>query len=99
MTQYEVLLTDKASDDAMAAYDWYEEQLVGLGDDFYEHLLVAFDQLSQQPNSGRHLELGIRKILVFTFPYAVYYSVKGETVRVLRVMYQGRHPDAWKKPR
>lgn len=97
MATFEVLLTDVASEDAMAAYDWYEEQLAGLGDDFYEHLLVAFDQLSSQPNSGRHIELGIRKILVATFPYAIYYSVKGNTVRVLRLMYQGRHPDSWKK--
>ncbi|CAN5194840.1 type II toxin-antitoxin system RelE/ParE family toxin [soil metagenome] len=97
MPKYIVLLTEDASADAMNAYDWYEEQQVGLGDSFYEHLLGAFDQLSQQPNSGRHIELGIRKILVFTFPYAIYYSVKEDAVRVLRVQYQGRHPDTWKQ--
>lgn len=94
---YEVLLTDFAANDVKETYDWYEEQLLGLGEDFYENLLAALDQLSFYPNTGSDIEFGIQKVLVKTYPYAVYYSVKDNKVRVLRVLHQRRHPDTWKK--
>jgi plasmid stabilization system protein ParE len=94
---YDLLLTEQASDDATEAFDWYEEQLFGLGEDFYQHLLIAFDQISQYPNSGNNVQYGIRKLLVTTYPYAIYFSVKDKTVRVLRILHQSRHPDTWKK--
>jgi len=94
---YEVLVTEDATEDASSAYEWYEEQLQGLGEEFYQNLLIVFDQLAEYPNTGKHLEYGIRKVLVPTFPFSVYYSVKGSVVRILRILHQSRHPDTWKR--
>jgi plasmid stabilization system protein ParE len=43
------------------------------------------------------LDVPIRRILVNRFPYAVYFLSLEETVRILAVVHQRRHPDDWRR--
>jgi toxin ParE1/3/4 len=77
---------------------WYDEQQTGLGDRFsikFKDLLrrIAENPL-QFPVIGRRRT---RRGLLNPFPYAVYFVTMGETISVIGVLHQHRHPDTWKK--
>jgi plasmid stabilization system protein ParE len=54
--------------------------------------------LADNPRLGFRVSAVSRRILLRSFPYAVYYLVDDseDTVWVLAVMHQSRHPGAWR---
>jgi hypothetical protein len=45
----QVILVPEALTDAAGAYSWYEEQAVGLGDQFLECLEATYALVAEQP--------------------------------------------------
>ena len=58
------------------AVEYYEEQVVGLGDDFVDEVEKVLSVIEQQPNSGAKVTNKERRFLVSRFPFGVIYSVK-----------------------
>jgi plasmid stabilization system protein ParE len=91
MTNYRVEPTDKALVDAGEAYFWISEHSEGTALRWYEGLMKAFRSLEKNPlrcplapesvffeEEIRHLVYG---------KYRILFTVKGETVYVLRVRH------------
>ena len=76
------------------AVDWYDEQGLGLGDDFLRKLEDAKSLIQQHPQ--RHsFWLGsqtIRRAPLKRFPYALLFRVTGQVIRVLCLRHDKRHP-------
>jgi plasmid stabilization system protein ParE len=76
------------------AVDWYDDQSLGLGDDFLLKLEGAKSLILQQPQ-GHSFWLGsktIRRARLKRFPYVLLFRVTGQAIRILCLRHDKRHP-------
>jgi len=83
--------------DVEAAFDWYESEGPGLGFEFLEELRAAYHRVLDHPFGYQDLRSGIRRALTRRFPYAVYFSVEGETIVIVVVLSTARDPEEWQR--
>ena len=95
MTQ-NIIIRPEAVDDIFSAYDWYEEQQLGLGAEFAQELSNNMDLIIELPKMYSELYRGIRRALLKRFPFGVYYLVNEETNIVLAVLHLAMDPERWK---
>jgi plasmid stabilization system protein ParE len=90
------ILSD-AAEDLLAGFHFYEHQSPGLGNYFLDSLYSDIDSLLLF--GGIHCVVyGKHRSLSKRFPYAIYYSVEADTVRVHAVLDCRRNP-AWTRKR
>ena len=51
--------------------------------------------IQDAPERWRTMESDVRRYLVPRFPYAIYYRVRPDQIRVLAIKHHSRHPDHW----
>jgi plasmid stabilization system protein ParE len=83
--------------DVEAAFDWYEGEEPELGFEFLEELRAAYHRIVDHPFGYQDLRSGIRRALTRRFPYAVYFSVEGETIVIVAVLSTARDPAEWQR--
>ncbi|MEX2347775.1 MAG: type II toxin-antitoxin system RelE/ParE family toxin [Balneolaceae bacterium] len=76
--------------------EYYEEQVVGLGDDFIDEVEKVFAVIEQQPSSGIKITKKERRFLVSRFPYGIIYSIEDNLITIFAVMNLKRKPGYWK---
>jgi toxin ParE1/3/4 len=86
----------EAERDIAAAYDWYEDREVGLGQAFLAQVNAALALIERNPELHPRLHREIRRVLTKRFPYGVFYIVEKEVVVVLAVLHQASDPERWK---
>ena len=84
-------ILSEATEDLLDGYHFYKRQAPNLGNYFLDSLYSDIDSLLLYAGIhaivyGRHRSLSKR------FPYAIYYSVEGDTVRVHAVLDCRRNP-------
>ena len=84
-------ILDLAEADLINGYQFYELQSAGIGSYFLETLLSDIESLRLHAGIHRKV-LGFHRLLSKRFPYAIYYSVNGETVSIWRVLDCRRNP-------
>jgi plasmid stabilization system protein ParE len=90
-------ILDDARQDLVDGFRFYENQSVGLGDYFLDSLFSDIDSLSVY--AGIHVRVfGHHRLLGKRFPFAVYYRLDGQTVRVYAILDCRRNP-AWTRER
>lgn len=86
-----VRLLDLAGADLVDAYRFYELQSVGVGAYFFNTLTAEIKTLRQY--AGIHQRVfGYHRMLSGRFPYAIYYTMAGNEVKVWRVLDCRRDP-------
>ena len=78
------------------AFQWYEQQRAGLGNDFLAELDVVFRRLEAMPQIHQVIWHNVRRALPRRFPYSVFYRIMTDRVEVLAVRHSRRHPSGWK---
>jgi len=75
--KWKVVALPQAHTDLRRAADWYDNQLLGLGDEFIRAVLTVWDGLSLNPrlNCRKHPTRNIRWRYPRRFPYRVVYEV------------------------
>jgi hypothetical protein len=92
-----VQILDEAQRDLVEGYRFYEGQGEGLGDYFLDSLFSDIDSL--QFYAGIHpVYFGYNRLLSKRFPFAVYYRIENEMVRVYAVLDCRREP-SWTRSR
>lgn len=76
--------------------DYYDLQLPGLGAEFYHELGAILDLLEPNPWMGVVYTGPYRRVLLQRFPFAVYYEVADNQIRIMAVAHQRRLPGYWK---
>ncbi|HUS90443.1 MAG TPA: type II toxin-antitoxin system RelE/ParE family toxin [Phycisphaerae bacterium] len=90
-------LLDEAEQDLVDGSRFYEVQSAGLGDYFLDSLLADIGSL--HIHAGIHAQhFGYHRLLAKRFPFAVYYRVAGDVVRVYAILDCRRNP-AWIRDR
>ena len=87
-----LVINPGAEDDIADAYRWYEARARGLGSRLLGELDATFERIVAHPHSYSEVEAGIRKSLVHTFPYLVFYTVDERSVFVLAVIHAAQDP-------
>lgn len=85
-------LLDEAREDLRSASRFYERQSDGLGDEFLRSLFAEIDRLARDAGIYPRV-FGYQRLLSRRFPYAIYYRIENETVRVYAVLDCRRDPD------
>jgi plasmid stabilization system protein ParE len=95
-----VVVRPSAAADIEDAYQWYEEQRVGLGAEFLVALRATMDIVLVHPEAFPVLHRDTRRVLLRNrFPYGLFYRIHDETVVVVACMHAKRRPRRWKSRR
>jgi plasmid stabilization system protein ParE len=84
-----------AEADLERAANWYDEEQPGLGSRFLSDVDQVFERIRERPQQFPAVSGDIRRALLHTFPYAVYFGETNETIRVLAVLHLRRRPGLW----
>ncbi len=95
-----LVLHPDAVAEATAAGDWYESERPGLGADFAGEIERAVEAILENPQTwptwpGVSASLGVRRLLLPRFPFALAYVVRANEVAVLAVAHTSRRPGYW----
>ena len=98
--KWHVVARPEAEDDILEAARWYDAQQPGLGDEFIDEILAAFDALAEDPlyQLRQHPTKNIRWRYAKRFPYRVVYDVveQDKLVIIAAVLHAFRHDRAWR---
>lgn len=87
-----VEILDKAEDDLVNGFAFYEEQREGLGTYFRACLFRDIDSLRMLGGSHRVVFRSYHRALAKRFPFAIFYTVAGDTVYIEAVVDCRREP-------
>jgi plasmid stabilization system protein ParE len=93
----DLVVAPEASQDIDAAYDWYESQRAGLGEEFLSCVDACIQAICRQPEMHERVYEDYRRALVRRFPYAVFYEYGGIAVTVYCVFHASRDPMKWQQ--
>ncbi len=88
-----ILILPSARDDLADGFDFYEKQREGLGNYFQESLFSDIESLLLY--AGIHLKsFGYFRLLSKRFPYAAYYEIDGQIIRIWAVLDCRQDPES-----
>lgn len=94
-----VVVRRAAAADIEDAYEWYELQRPGLGEEFPAALRSTQSRVLEQPEAYPVFHRGNRRALIpQRFPYGLFYQVHGDTIVVVACMHARRDPWRWRRP-
>jgi toxin ParE1/3/4 len=85
-----VLIRQAAQTDLREAYNWYQTQRPGLGDEFLVSIADAFTRLESEPHHFPVFYRGFRRVLIRRFPYRLFFRIEKDTAVVFRVLHVAR---------
>ena len=94
-----VVFRRRVQSDLAAAFDWYEDQRSGLGEEFLAAVQSTFKSVELYPEVFVCVHGEVRRAIVSRVPFAAFYSVEPKRLVVLRVLHTARDPNLWPRPR
>jgi len=82
---------DEAKEDLISGFHFYEAQSPGLGSYFLDSLFSDIDSLLLYAGIHRVI-LGSHRCLSRRFPFAIYYRIENDTIRVRAILDCRQHP-------
>lgn len=82
--------------DVQDAFDWYELQLPGLGEDFLLSVDAVINGITRNPLLHAVLYKNVRKANIKRFPFGVFYAMEKNLITIIAVVHLARHPKTWK---
>ncbi len=92
----EIAIRAAFEQDVQAAAGWYENEQLGLGDEFLDELERAVHRMIENPEGFPLQDDTVRVCKLRRFPYGVYYRVSSNEIVVTSVIHLHRDPDTWK---
>jgi plasmid stabilization system protein ParE len=92
---YVLVFRPEVREELEEAYNWYESQQPGLGDDFLDCVDEILNRICQIPESFPVVYRDVRRAVVRRFPYVVYYRIVSSRVVVTAIFHGRRAPKVW----
>jgi len=92
-----LIIEPEAEADIASAYDWYERQRAGLGDDFELCLEAGLQSIEQRPKIYQKIYRSVRRAMIQRFPYLVFFVERPKEVIVIAVLHVRQSPETWQK--
>ena len=87
-----IVILRSAVEDLDRGYKFYEQKTAGLGDYFMHSLFSDIESLLIFAGIHRKVH-GYHRLLSKRFPYAIYYRIEEESIRIRAVLDCRRSPD------
>lgn len=92
-----VIISPEAEADLTQAYQWYEEQVEGLGSEFLLCVEACIQSIARSPKIYQKVHKNIRRALVRRFPYGIFFIEEANHIRLVAVFHARRAPATWQK--
>jgi toxin ParE1/3/4 len=92
---HKIVITSYAELDTFDAYEWYEQERIGLGKEFLFELENTYDKITNNPTYNTYIDdkKELRDLHIYRFPFVVVYRIKNDTVEIISVHHTKKHPD------
>ena len=87
----------EAAVDVIEARQWYDNQQMGLGDDFRNALEDIVERIRSMPRMYVIVVENVHRAKLRRFPYLLYYRVLENRIEVLAVLHSSRDPRLWRQ--
>ena len=84
----------KEFDDSIA---YYENQRIGLGQEFRIVIEDHFQQILDYPEWFTKVRGDVRRAVVRRFPFVIHFLVEDERIVILSVFHASRNPEHWRQ--
>jgi plasmid stabilization system protein ParE len=91
-----LIILPEAEQDIIDAYDWYQNQELGLGEEFLRCVDASIQFIQRNPEMYEIAHASYRRVLVRRFPYAIFYEYIGMVVTVYGVFHCSQNPRKWR---
>ena len=85
-----------AEAELIEAAEIYEGRISTLGRQFLDAVDRAVGVIQESPDRWSIIESDVRGYLMRRFPFAIYYRVLPDQIRILAFKHHSRHPDYWR---
>ena len=92
---YTLQFKPEVYNDIKVAYDWYESQRIGLGEDFLLTLEESYSKITRTPKVYQLIYKTVRRKLLRRFPYGVFFVLKDDEIIIIAIMHTRRKPSDW----
>ncbi len=92
MKKYSLVLKPGVQSDTREAYDWYEEQLAGLGNKFLDELETYYLKIEKYPAAFSKFYKNYRKAGLKKFPFLIIFTIIKSEIIVFAVFHVKRDP-------
>ena len=97
MSNFSVAFTPEAETEALRAYFWYENQRLGLGEDFKIFLDLKIESLKKNPKAASYIYKNIQSSKIKRFPYNIIYRIDNYQIQIIAIFHYSRNPKEWRK--
>jgi plasmid stabilization system protein ParE len=94
---FQVVFVPAAAAELIEAYDWYEAELSGLGSRFRAEVDSTVERMTANPLQFPVVLKGVRRALLRSFPYMLFFTIKDNTLLVIACFHVSRDPRIWRK--
>ena len=91
-----VSIRPEAQRDISEAAAWYERREQGIGMRFKNEVRTTSRRIGENALMFPAIDSRVRRAVLRGFPYSVYFIVEANSVIILAVLHQHRHPETWK---
>jgi toxin ParE1/3/4 len=89
---YTIAFSEEAEEDIANAYNWYEQELPGLGDEFIIAINTGVTSIQSNPLAYSFRKGKIRGFTIKRFPYIILYVTGLGIIEVISVFHTKRKP-------
>ena len=82
----EFVLLFSAEADIQQAFEHYNDQMEGLGEEFLKYLELSFSQIKHFPESAPLFASSHRKKIIEKYPYGIFYTIYPTRIVVSGIM-------------
>lgn len=94
--EYELVIRPEAKVDLLDTFQWYQDQAPDLGYDFKSCVDEVISKILENPRIYKQVFLDIRRAVIKSFPFGVFYMIEDQKIIVLGVLHARRDPLTWK---
>lgn len=88
----EVIIRPEAEAELAEAFDWYEQQLRGLGSEFLISVDATVHAIARNPYRFAKIHKEVHRALLCRFPYGVFFLIEDARIVVLAFFHAKRDP-------
>ena len=87
-----IILIPPSNKELEEAIGYYNDQMPGLGEQFYNAFLSSVDYISIAPDAWGKVAKNTRRINIKRFPYLILYVFDGNDILITCIAHQHRNP-------
>lgn len=91
-----LVLRRAAKRDLEEARRWYNDRQPGLGQEFLSSVEAVLALIREFPLMAPKVDPWVRRARTERFPFGIFYTIDGPTIRVLAVLHNARSSIWWK---